>query len=113
MPVEALVVLCSPADTAHPPALRWRIVGALPPRLLLVQIDPGELAAARAHAAVAAIVTDRPKAAALRSTPPLNDAEALFVSAFAAQGSKSGPRPGEGLDWDSPGFTPPGGPPRR
>jgi hypothetical protein len=113
MPIEALVVLRGPADTAHPPALHWTVVGAMPPRLLLVQLEPGDLAAARAHAAVADIVADRSKAAAVAATPPLNDAEALFVAAFGAQGKKSGPRPGQGLDWDSPGFTPPGGAPRR
>jgi hypothetical protein len=113
MPIDALVVLRRPADTTHPPALRWTVVGAMPPRLLLVRLEPDELAAARAHPAVDALVGDRAQAAALTPTPPLSAAEALFVSAFAAQGRKSGPRPGEGLDWDSPGFTPPGRPPRR
>jgi hypothetical protein len=111
--IEALVILRPPADTAHPPALRWTVTGTMPPRLLLVRIEPGELAAARAHAAVAQVVSDRVEASALQTTPPLTAGEALFVSAFAAQGRKSGPRPGEGLDWDSPGFTPPGRPRRR
>jgi hypothetical protein len=113
MSVEALVILRRPADTAHPPALCWTVLGAMPPRLLLLRIEPGELAAARAHAAVAHVVSERAQASALQPTPPLTAEDALFVSAFAAQGSKSGPRPGEGLDWDSPGFTAPGRPPVR
>jgi hypothetical protein len=111
--VEALVVLRAPADTAHPPPLRWTIVGALPPRLLLVRLQAGDLAGVQADTTVAHVVCNGVQAVALRPTPPLDDNETLFVAAFAARGSKSGPRPGEALDWDSPGFTPPGTPRRR
>ena len=113
MPVEALVVLRRPADTAHPPALRWHIVGALPPRLLLVHLEAAELPTVQADAAVAHVVSERAQAAALQPVPPFDEAETLFVAAFAAGAAKSGPRAGQGLDWDSPGFTPPGGPARR
>lgn len=39
----------------------------------------------------------------------LDEGERLFVAGWLAQGRKGGPRPGEGRDWDAPGFSPPDG----
>jgi hypothetical protein len=42
------------------------------------------------------------------AAPPLTETEQLFAAAWAVQGHKSSARPGDGADWDAPGFTPPG-----
>ena len=42
----------------------------------------------------------------------LSPAESVFAKGWMEKGKKSGPRPGEGRDWDSPGFLPPD-PPKR
>jgi hypothetical protein len=42
-----------------------------------------------------------------QAQPPLTETEQLFAAAWAAQGHKYTARPGDGADWDSPGFTPP------
>ena len=93
--------------------LKFKIIDVLRSRGREVRLQAAELPTVQADAAVAHVVSERAQAAALRPTPPLDEAEALFVAAFAAGAAKSGPRAGQGLDWDSPGFTPPGGPARR
>ena len=107
MSIETLVLLHAAASAI--PVLPGKVTASLPPRLLVLQIDLAELPALQRHAAVAQVVVERAQAAQLQAKPALNDAEALFALAYAARGAKSGPRLGQGQDWDSPGFTPPGG----
>ena len=107
MSIEILVLLHATAPAIS--ALPGKVTAALPPRLLVLQIDAAELPALQRHTAVAQVVVERAQAAQLQAEPALNEAEALFASAYAARGAKSGPRLGQGMDWGSPGLTPPGG----
>lgn len=73
---------------------QWPVVAALPPRLRVLRL-PG----------LATLPGTVPLA---QADPPLSATEQLFAAAWAAQGHKSAARPGDGADWDRPGFTPPG-----
>ncbi len=99
-PVNTLLLLELAADgqlSAAAQQLRPRlhVIATLPPRLLVVQQTPDT------DAQPGTVPLDHP-------TPPLTEAEQLFAAAWATQGRKSTTRPGDGLDWDAPGFTPPG-----
>ena len=86
---------------------RYEVAATLPPRLLVVRLAVGDLAALQGLDCVVA-VTANP--AELNITPPLSEAERLFLSGWAARGVKSGPRAGDGQAWDAPGFETPNGP---
>lgn len=43
----------------------------------------------------------------------LSPAESVFVKGWMQRAKKAEPRPGEGKDWDAPGFLPPDSPPGR
>jgi hypothetical protein len=88
---------------------RYTVVAALPPRLLVVQLADNELAALQHLDGVETVTVDP---AGLDISPPLSEVERLFAAGWAARGSKSGPRTGEGKAWDAPGFIPPGRPRR-
>ena len=96
---DTLVLLETAADgqptvAAQQLQNQWPVVAALPPRLLVLRL-PGP--------------APLPGTVPLdQADPPLTDSEALFAAAWAAQGQKSAPRPGNKADWDAPGFTPPG-----
>ncbi|WP_367847858.1 hypothetical protein [Rhodoferax sp. WC2427] len=97
---DILVLLETGADgkpTALAQRLRsqWQVVASMPPRLLVLRLPSYK---------VAAIPGVQPLA---QADPPLNEGEQLFAAAWAAQGHKSAPRPGDGADWDAPGFIPP------
>lgn len=81
-------------------------------RLRVGRVAPHALAALRAQAGVLAVVENAADLASIESTAGLSETEWLFASAWVAKGKKTGPRKGAGLDWDAPGFEPPGGPPR-
>nr|WP_315246783.1 hypothetical protein [uncultured Albidiferax sp.] len=90
---DTLVLLATAADGQRLRA-QWPVVAALPPRLLVLRLP----AAAHLPGTVPLDQAD----------PPLTESEQLFAAAWAAQGHKSAPRPGDGADWDAPGFIPPG-----
>ena len=90
---DTLVLVKTAADGQRLRA-QWPVVAALHPRLLVLRLPdathpPGTVPLAQAD-------------------PPLTESEQLFAAAWAAQGHKSAPRPGDKADWDAPGFTPPG-----
>nr|WP_315191252.1 hypothetical protein [uncultured Albidiferax sp.] len=89
---DTLVLPETAADSQRLRA-QWPVVAALPPRLLVLRLPDA------AHL-TGTVPLDQ-------ADPPLTESEALFAAAWAAQGHKSAPRPGDGADWDSPGFTPP------
>jgi hypothetical protein len=83
---------------------RGRIVGRLPPRLAIVEIDDAQTEALRAATATEALI-------AVPGDPmpdTLTEAERLFAEAWSTRHqSKPKQRPGEGLPWDAEGFQPP------
>lgn len=100
-----LVVLHMKAgDAANRVRARFEVAAALPPRLLVVRLAADDLVALQEIDGVA-VVTANP--VELDVTPPLSDTERLFAAGWAARGVKSGPRAGDGLAWDAPGFEPP------
>jgi len=88
-----------------------RVTHAASPRLAVVEGPPGTgpeaLRAIDGVAAVASAGDALPAASAL--TPD----ETLFADAWAMRtgAGAAGERPGEGLAWDAPGFSPPDPPP--
>lgn len=108
---ERLVVL-SPehAPTAQGEIqARHRVLGTLPPRLLIVELDDDQ-ATALLREATAESVLSRPSDPIPAS---LNEAERLFVEAWRQRHGPPKQRPGEGLNWDAEGFRPPDRPPQR
>jgi hypothetical protein len=113
MSVDEFLVVLDPvpaaAATEDPlPALRAaaRVTQVLSRRLVLVQAGGAELVAAvRAVPGVALVQTD-PAAELSVDATGLDEKERLFVAAWRAR-SRPKQRPGEGLDWDAPGFLPP------
>lgn len=96
-------------DAADHIRTRYEVVATLLPRLLVVRLAVDDLAALQGLAGIAAIAADTGE---LDVTPPLSEAERLFVAGWAARGIKTGPRAGDGQTWDAPGFEPPGAPRR-
>jgi hypothetical protein len=95
------------ADTLARLQERFRVTQVAPPRLAVVEQQPGthepELRDTPGVVAVAGPeVSDD-------FTQGLSPEEALFVAAWERrmQETKSEDRPGEGLPWDAPGFSPP------
>lgn len=80
--------------------------------LCVVRSGPQEQASLLAVPGVQSVIGhDAAGAGSVAALPPgLDDAERLFVAGWLAQGSKDGPRPGAGQDWDAPGFAPPDSP---
>ncbi|WP_121118241.1 hypothetical protein [Croceibacterium ferulae] len=110
--VEALIVLKAGAGPDAYEALlgSHRVIAALPPRLFVLDVGIGEPVALRAHPAVELVLTAD---AELPGTGALSDTESLFVDSWKLRHTAVKPRPGDGRDWDAPGFTPPGAPPNR
>jgi hypothetical protein len=89
---------------------RFRIVHAVSPTVFVIEL-PGDTSAAEV-AAVPGVAAVSEGAVAPELVAGLDEAEALFVRAWARRlGVPGQPRPGEGLDWDARGFEPPDGPP--
>ncbi len=87
------LVLVETAANSQRLRAQWPVVAALPPRLLVLRLpSPAQLPGT--------VPLDQ-------ADPPLTETEQLFAAAWAAQGQKSAPRPGDGANWDTPGFTPP------
>jgi hypothetical protein len=108
---ELLVIL----DGGSPVAVgdgyfdRFRIVHAASPNVLVIEL-PGDTSANEV-AAVPGVAAVSEGAVAPEFLAGLDEAEALFVGAWASRlGGPGPPRPGEGLDWDSGGFEPPDAP---
>lgn len=89
---DTLVLVATAADGQRLSA-QWPVVATLPPRLLVLRL-PG------AAPLTGTVPLDQ-------AQPPLTESEQLFAAAWAAQGHKSAPRPGDAADWDAPDFTPP------
>jgi len=89
----------------------YRVITLLPPRVLVLQIDDEALAEIGRDPNLAGVyVRDVPAEVIARLRPD----EKLFVEAWIQQqASGNKRRPGEGLSWDAPGFTPPDAPPRK
>jgi hypothetical protein len=79
-----------------------RVTQVLLPRLALVRADAAARDAIRRIPGVIALVEEAPA----DLPPDLTPEERVFVAAWAARGAPK-VRPGEGLDWDAPGFEPP------
>ena len=112
MPViERLVIVQSERQAEAFERIRahFDVAATLPPRLLVVRVAPGQEAALRGLAGVAAVGAN---AAELDVDPPLSEGERLFADGWVARGAKTGPRAGESLPWDALGFEPPGAPRR-
>ncbi len=97
------------SDAADHIRARYEVVATLQPRLLVVRLAVDDLAALKGLAGIAAVAADTSE---LDVTPPLSEAERLFVAGWAARGIKTGPRAGDGQAWDAPGFEPPAAPRR-
>lgn len=92
------------ADTADRVRSHFEVTAALPPRLLVVQLPAADLAALQELDGIAAVAANSEQ---LNVTPPLSEAERLFIAGWLARGDKSEPRAGDGQAWDAPGFIPP------
>jgi hypothetical protein len=102
MPHDTLLLLELAADgklSAAAQRLRGQlhVVASLPPRMVVVRTALDARAALLQSAGIA-----QPHEV------DLTEAEQLFADAWSAQQNKSAARPGDGADWDAPGFTPPG-----
>lgn len=84
------------------------VTQVLLPRLALVRADPEALPRVSGIRGVADVHDD----ASFEHPPDLSSAESLFVSAWQAR-QQPKIRPGQGLDWDAPGFLPPDPPGQR
>jgi hypothetical protein len=104
-PQEVLVVV--DADSGEPAQAavgeRLRVVQQLPPRVLLGTGSESAIAQVAELPGVSAVV--RRDAAPL--PPDLTAEERLFAGAWRSRGTEKH-RPGDGLNWDAPGFTAPG-----
>jgi hypothetical protein len=78
------------------------VTQVLLPRLVLVRADPEALPRVSGIRGVADVHNE----ASFEHPPGLSSAERLFVSAWQAR-QQPKIRPGEGRNWDAPGFLPP------
>lgn len=106
---ECLVLLSgqdAPAELAELQA-RYRVTSLLPPHLAVVDLDDRQAAllGGRPHVQVLSDPTQALPAS-------LGDTEQLFAQAWQQRLRMTDKRrPGDGLAWDAPGFTPPDPPP--
>lgn len=107
-PNEALVILDPDAGGAADAVRREaRVTQSLSSRVLVVDAAGADLDRVRRNPGVMRVVAGPEPPGDI---PGLDEQEALFVAAWALRQKGKGVRPGEGLDWDAPGFTPPGRP---
>lgn len=113
---EALVVMqaglgaaerqaCLDAFRAH-----GTVAATMGAHLCVLRVAPGALAALRAVPGVRCVWARDAAEPPADALPGLGEGERLFVAGWLARGHKRGPRPGDGRDWDAPGFTPPDAP---
>jgi hypothetical protein len=95
-------------DQAEPTLARVglvaRIVQRLPPRLAIIEADPGEVETVRSVEGVRVLCQGRVSEAVLRQ---LTSAERIFARAWMRSRQAKPHRPGDGLPWDAEGFKPP------
>lgn len=114
MSVDEFLVVLDPASAtaaaeAPLPALRAaaRVTQVMSDRVVLVQAEGPELVATlRAVPGVALVLTEPEAEPSVDDAVGLDEKERLFVAAWRAR-ARPKQRPGEGLDWDAPGFLPP------
>lgn len=108
-PSEALVILDPADDGGAAQAVRAhaRVTQSISPRVLVVSTAGADLERIRLHPGVSRVVAG----AAPGEIPGLDAQESLFVAAWASRQGGKAARGGDGLPWDTPGFTPPD-PPR-
>jgi hypothetical protein len=104
----AAVLVIVQDDQAEPAlaqiGLVARIVQRLPPRLAIIEIDPGEVETVRSMEGVRALYDGAVSGTLLQQLTP---AERLFAEAWARSRQTKPARPGDGLPWDAEGFQPP------
>ena len=106
--VEVLLIDYRPLPSGPP------VVAELPPRIVVVQADESQIPALAERADL--LVHRRPDGSTslLGDRAVLDDLDAsaqLFLRAWRQQPVSKPNRPGDGLAWDHPGFTPPDRPP--
>jgi len=106
-PEEVLVVGFAPSGRVP-----WPVVGEMPPDVLVLRASAADLPEIAKHARLALArgpggIDARGDEAAIDQ---LDDGGRLFVDGWR-QSRDKGPRVGEGLAWDAPGFQPPDRPP--
>jgi hypothetical protein len=102
---ESMVVLASSDQGALATVQqRCSVVSALPPRLLIVKADEPTLRALRTLPGVEDVIGEP-----IGMLPAsLDETERLFAQAWQQRlQSQDKQRPGEGLSWDTPGYSPP------
>jgi len=84
-----------------------RVTQEAPPRLAVVEAAPGRAGEVAAVPGVVAVAG--PGGVPPELTEGLSEDERLFVAAWELRTGEEGERerPGEGLEWDAPGYTPP------
>ena len=105
-PGEVLVVLdaAGAERTAQAVGRHVRVVQQLPPRVLVATGTVPSIAEVSALPGVSAVVT---RSSSAPMPAGLTAEERLFVGAWRSR-QRPKQRPGEGLKWDAPGYTPPG-----
>lgn len=109
---ELLVILDGDSPVADGGGIfdRFRIVHSISPTVFVIELH-GDTSAAEV-AAVPGVAAVSEGAVAPELVAGLDEAEALFVRAWARRLVEPAPaRPGDGWDWDTSGFEPPDGPP--
>ena len=100
---EIIVAVTRPA-TLSEVEQRWPIVQSCPPRIAVLRASAEDVQGVNGI-----VVFDPARLSETESAinPPLSESERLFVDAWML-GRKAKPsRKGEGLPWDTPGFSPP------
>ena len=107
MPPEFLVLLVDGDDGLERLRRSLEVTQVASPRLAVVVAAEGALEAIDGVAEIAGA------GESLQDEIALTDAERLFADAWALRtgDAPGGERPGDGLPWDAPGFTPPDPPP--
>lgn len=92
-------------------ATRLRVLATAPPRVVVFEVDPGDLDEVVAAHGRLAIVRNSDGTTEMHGDPSvvdeLDDSARLFVEAWRESRSAKPDRPGEGLSWGSPDYEPP------
>jgi hypothetical protein len=103
---EVLILLRRGVSEQQAAVLRqMRVVSSLPPRLVVVEATEDSVRDLRRDQAVSLVIEMQVEAERLSDLRP---EEQLFVRSWIERmTSPPKQRPGEGLNWDAPGFEPP------
>lgn len=98
---------------AAPASPRWPVLAEVAPDVAVLRANAAELPQIAQHArlAMARVPGGIETLGDERALDQLDEGARLFVDSWRQQHHK-GPRIGEGLDWDAPGFEPPDRPPQ-